>query len=158
MTVVIEYSLNRASLAEIADHLARCDVCFVPALSERVDINSYAQKLASKAIRFEAWSGDTLVGLVAAYYSDQVRRVAYITNVSVVLAWTGRGIARRLMSQCVEYAKGSGMRQINLEVARDNTRAIALYEDGGFVAVKRDAPSITMELLLESRDERKEHA
>jgi ribosomal protein S18 acetylase RimI-like enzyme len=150
MSAEIEYLSNKASETEIAKHLLRCDVDFVPPLKNRVEINGYAKKLANKATRFEAWSGGTLVGLVAAYCNDQETRVAYITSVSVLREWVGKGIAANLVSQCIEHAKASGMRQISLEVASDNTPAIKLYEKSGFVAGKADVPFVTMNLSLES--------
>jgi ribosomal protein S18 acetylase RimI-like enzyme len=151
MKASIEYLLNKASTAEIAEHLTCCDADFMPPLSRRVEIESYAQKIASKAVRFEAWSDGTLVGLVAAYCNDEEKRIAYVTSVSVLRAWTSRGIAARLMAVCVEYAKASGMRQISLEVARGNTRATRLYERFEFVKGSGTTPFITMDLCLKGR-------
>ncbi len=139
-----------ASAAKIAEHLRMCDTDFIPSLSERVEIRDYAQKITSKTTRFEAWSGGTLVGLVAAYCNDQEKRIAYITSVSVLKSRTGKGIAASLVGQCVAHMKASGMRQISLEVASDNKLAIKLYEKSGFVASKADTPSVTMNLYLES--------
>lgn len=153
MSAPVEYLSNKASEAEIAEHLSRCDAEFVPPLSGRVEISDYARKIASKAVRFEAWSCDTLVGLAAAYCNEQEKRIAYITSVSVLKAWTGKGIAARLVGQCVEHAKISGMRQISLEVASGNTPAIKLYKKSGFVAGKANAPFISMNLYLESGEE-----
>jgi ribosomal protein S18 acetylase RimI-like enzyme len=153
MSAAVEFLLNAASAAQIADHLLCCDADFVPPLSGRVEINDYAQKIASKATRFEAWSGGTLVGLVAAYCNDHEKRVAYITSVSVLRAWTSKGIAARLLGQCVENAKASGMRQISLQVAGDNTPTIKLYEKSGFVAGKANASVITMGLYLEGGED-----
>lgn len=153
MSAAVEYLSNNASEAEIAEHLSRCDADFVPPLSGRVEISDYAQKIASKATRFEAWSGGTLVGLVAAYCNDQEKRVAYITSVSVLKEWMSKGIAARLMSRCIEHAKASGMRQVSLEVASDNAPAIRLYEKSGFVAGKVNAPFVTMDLHLKSGEE-----
>lgn len=148
MNASIEYHSNKASTAEIAAHLACCDADFQPPLSRRVEISSYAQKIASKAVRFEAWSDATLVGLVAAYCNDQEKHIAYITNVSVLRAWAGSGVASCLMAECVEYAKASGIRKISLEVASGNTRAIRLYGKFGFVEGMETAPFITMDLCL----------
>lgn len=148
MNAAVAYLLNRASAAQIAEHLSRCDTDFVPPLSGRVEIGDYAHKIESKAMRFEAWSGDTLVGLVAAYCNDHEKRIAYITSVSVLREWMGRGIAARLMNRCVEYAKASGMRQICLEVSSDNTLAIRLYQRSGFVVGKASAPFVGMDLNL----------
>ena len=153
MSESVEFGLNKASEAQIVEHLLRCDADFVPPLSDRVEISDYAKKIASKAMRFEAWSGDMLVGLVAAYYNDQEQRTAYITGVSVLREWTGKGIAASLMRRCIDNAKASGMRQISLEVASDNVPAIKLYEKSGFVAGQTNAPFVTMNLYLKSREE-----
>jgi len=151
MSVAVEYLSNKASETEIAEHLSRCDADFVPPLGGRVELSAYAQKIASRATRFEAWSNGALVGLVAAYCNDEDKRVAYITSVSVLKTWIGRGIAKRLLSQCIEHAKISGMLQISLEVASDNAPAVNLYEENGFVAGKENAPFISMTLSLERR-------
>jgi ribosomal protein S18 acetylase RimI-like enzyme len=158
VTAAIEYLLNKSSEAEIAEHLSGCDADFVPPLSCRVEINDYAKKIASKAIRFESWSGGMLVGLVAAYCNDREKRIAFVTSVSVLRAWTGRGIAARLMEMCVEHAKASGMKQISLEVASNNTAAIRLYEKSGFLAGKSKAPFSTMYLHLNSGEEYEQQA
>ena len=148
MIAVVEYLSNKASEVEIAEHLSRCEADFVPPLSGRLEINDYAKKIASKAMRFEAWSDGRLVGLVAAYCNDQEKRIAYITSVSVLREWMEKGIAAFLMKQCIEYAKTSGMRQIGLEVAEGNTPAIALYEKSGFLAGKTNAPFVSMILNI----------
>jgi ribosomal protein S18 acetylase RimI-like enzyme len=158
MSESIEYRLNRASESEIADHLLCCDVDFVPPLSGRVEIKNYVQKIASKATRFEAWLDDALVGLVAVYCNDRESRTAYVTSVSVLKELMGKGIATRLMSQCIEYAKASGMRRISLEVASNNAPAIRVYEKSGFVAHKADTPSVTMNLYLENGEEHEQQA
>jgi ribosomal protein S18 acetylase RimI-like enzyme len=113
----------------------------------------YVKKIASKATRFEAWSGGTLIGLVAAYCNDQEKRIAYITSVSLLREWTGKGIAARLINQCIEHARGLGMRQIGLEVASNNTPAIKLYEKYGFIASKATPPFISMNLYFKSGEE-----
>ncbi len=153
MSVAVEYLTNKASVAEIADHLLRCDTDFVPPLVGRVEITDYAKKIANMAMRFEAWAGGTLIGLVAAYCNHQESRIAYITSVSVLRAWMGKGIAARLMGVCIEYAKASGMQQIGLEVTVQNAPAIKLYAKSGFVIGKEKKPFVTMNLCLKSREE-----
>lgn len=150
MSEAVKYLVNKASEAEIAEHLSRCDVDFIPPLSGRVEIIDYAHKVAAKAMRFEAWADGTLVGLVAAYCNDQATRSAYITSVSVLREWIGKGIAARLMNQCLAHAKASGMRQVSLEVASANTPAIKLYAKCGFVVGKMSTPFVTMMLCLKS--------
>jgi len=149
MSETIEFGLNKASEAQISEHLSRSDADFMPPLSARVKIVDYIKKITRRASRFEAWSGDQLVGLVAAYCNDQEKRIAYITSVSVLREWRGNGIAMILMKQCIEHVKASGMQQIGLEVASGNIPVIRLYEKIGFVAGKANAPFVTMNLHLQ---------
>ena len=148
MIAAVEYLSNKATVSVITEHLQACDANFLTRLSGRVEINSYAKKIVSKAARFEAWSSGILVGLIAAYCNDQEERIAYITSVSVLKKWTGKGIAASLMSQCIEDMKAVGILQICLEVASDNTPAIRLYEKNGFVASNDNLPVLTMSLNL----------
>lgn len=53
-------------------------------------------------------------------------------GISVKKAWWGCGVASTLMEYILEFAKSSGVEQINLEVRSDNKRAIALYKKFGF--------------------------
>ncbi|MCP5249909.1 MAG: GNAT family N-acetyltransferase [Candidatus Accumulibacter sp.] len=149
MSEAVDYRVNQASEAAIAEHLRRCDGDFVPPLSGRVEIDAYARKIAGKATRFEAWAGDVLVGLVAAYCNDHQRGIAYITSVSVLRGWTGRGIAGRLLDDCAKQASATGLRQVSLEVMRDNAAAIGLYSKNGFVAGKADGAFLDMDLYLD---------
>jgi ribosomal protein S18 acetylase RimI-like enzyme len=148
MSKSVKYRLNKASEAEIAEHLLRCDADFVPPLSGRVEITDYAKKIASKAARFEAWSDDRLVGLVAVYCNDLEKRIAYITSVSVSRESMGRGIGESMMRQCIARVKALGMHQVSLEVASDNMPAIGLYEKSGFIAGRTKEPFVTMDLYL----------
>jgi len=150
MSTTVEYQSNHASAMEIAEHLSRCDADFVPPLSSRVEIKDYAEKIARSATRFEAWSCGKMIGLVAAYCNDQENHIAYITSVSLLKEWIGKGIATHLLHQCIEHAKASGMRQIALEVASNNTSALKLYEKSGFAAGKVDASFVTMSLYLKA--------
>jgi ribosomal protein S18 acetylase RimI-like enzyme len=133
MKDTVEFCLNKAAEAAIASHLLDCDADFIPPLSERVEIDSYASKIAGNAMRFEAWADGMLVGLVAAYCNDCERRVAHITNVSVLRRWQGERIASRLLEQCIGHVKEHGFEHVELEVDVENAGAITLYEKNGFV-------------------------
>lgn len=150
MSAEVEFLVNEASEAEISAHLLYCDAHFVPPLSERVVILNYAQKIASKATRFEAWSRGALIGLVAVYCNDLQTRVAHITSVSVLKEWSGNGIAARLIGLCIRYSKAIGMSRIDLEVASINAPALKLYKNSGFVADRLNSSFLQMKLILES--------
>lgn len=148
MNGTIVYLLNKATESEIFNHLSACDAEFVRALSDRVDIKEYSRKIHDRAMRFEAWAGSVLIGLVAAYYNDQSKRMAYITSVSVLAGWQGKGIAAQLIRRSIDHARMLGMDCISLEVAAGNAPAIGLYEKCGFVAADAVDSAITMNLFL----------
>ena len=133
----IGHELNTASGEEIARHLALCDDSFEPALSSRVNLRAYAMKIESKAERFEAWSGNALAGLVAVYL-ERERSRAYVTNVSVLPALGGQGIASALMRRCILHAHVAEVAQVALEVGVHNLPAIELYKRLGFIRASTD--------------------
>jgi ribosomal protein S18 acetylase RimI-like enzyme len=149
MTDSVEFRINAATAAQIADHLAKADDAFIPPLSDRVEINDYAKRIADRAERFEAWAGGILVGLVAAYCNDTANRTAYVTSVSVIPEYQRRGIATRLVDACIAFAKDRQFRRVALEVDQDNQPAVELYEAHGFRVVGMNGRTIDM--LLDTR-------
>ena len=144
MTSPVEMRVNTASASVIAAHLRRCDNDFVPPLSDRVEIDDYSRKITGRAIRFEGWAVGSLVGLVAAYF-DVDRLTAFITTVSVEPEQRKRGLASRLLVDCVAYAQERGYTRVLLEVDRDNRSAIDLYEREGFTMADVSEQTISMQ-------------
>ena len=56
----------------------------------------------------------------------------YITNVAVFPEYRRRGVAAQLLSVFENFARGSYLAFLTLEVRPSNTAAIALYESFGF--------------------------
>lgn len=66
----------------------------------------------------------------------------------------GRGVGRRMVEYCVEYAKRHGYQAVRLDVVPDNVPARRLYETCGFryagdVDLKRDIPEIPVFSMYE---------
>jgi ribosomal protein S18 acetylase RimI-like enzyme len=144
----VEFGNNRATEEQIATHLVLCDSRFVPPLSSRVEINEYAQKIYTKAMRFEAWAGGALIGLVAIYCDNHCQRLAYITSVSVLATPLATGIASQLLATGIDYLRDSRFEQVDLEVDIENQRAIRLYDRHGFLASKSHGRTLLMRLIL----------
>jgi hypothetical protein len=81
---------TRPAQQQLLTHLHACDADFSPALSTRVHMGRYAEKINQNAVRFEAWAAGELVGLVAMYCNDHSTGVAFITHVSVLPIWQGQ--------------------------------------------------------------------
>lgn len=147
----IAVKLNQSSAAEIVAHLLRADASFEPSLSSRVDIRAYAQKLADRAVRFEAWLGEEMIGLVASYCNQPDKSTAFVTSVSVLPQCQGQGIGVWLMRQCIEHVRCLGFRQMELEVDERSLPAIRLYKKLGFNTLRRDSSTLAMGMTLERK-------
>jgi GNAT superfamily N-acetyltransferase len=149
--MVIDYSIGHASKEDLLAHLSRCDSGFVPLLSNRVEIGAYVRKIVDRAERFEAWSSGELVGLVAAYCNASDRDSAFITSVSVLPGWQGKGIASQLMANCMACVRELSFERIKLEVDGNNEAAIALYAKYGFTIM--DQPIVMQKMMKDLRKE-----
>lgn len=147
MTGSPEFDLNKADTVQLAAHLRACNDVFMPPLSDRINVDDYASKIAGRAQRFEVWVNCELVGLVAAYCNDLERRTAFITSVSVLPKWQGQGIASRLMEICVGHVRSLGFKRIELEVEGSNAAAVTLYMKHGFT--KNGSNSSSKNMILD---------
>lgn len=141
--VDILYSVNKSNAIDIALHLLHSDGQFTPPLSQRVDIESYASRIADHAMRFEAWIDGSLIALVAAYFNIDENRF-YITNVSTASTFGGKGIAKSLLKHCLEYADNGPITIGYLEVQASNAVALSLYCKCGFEGFTAQVDRIQM--------------
>ncbi len=121
----ISCQINTATKTDILTHFSSCDPDFIHDLSLKVNLEEYADKIGSKATLYEAWEGQSLIGLIAVYRNDEFD---FITNVSVSSLYKGQGIASRLLK---EYLKTMHT-EVRLEVAKSNRAAHELYKKFGF--------------------------
>jgi ribosomal protein S18 acetylase RimI-like enzyme len=130
----LDFKVNACTEEDIRSHLSGCDRRFSPPLSDRVDIGDYSRKLRLSAVTFEAWNGESLVGMVAAYIDTRARS-CFITNTSVLPEFSGRGVAARLLADCLARARAERIETVSLEVSQDSHPAIRLYTKFGFQVV-----------------------
>lgn len=142
--MTVSFRSGQATRGDILTHLRACDATFEPLLSGRVDLVEYAEKLSQKAITFEAWEGDLLVGLVAGYFNDLTTREGFITTVSTHPAFTGRGSASALMAMALRYAADHGFEALSLDVGENNHPAQNLYRKWGFERIGESEGMIRM--------------
>lgn len=145
----LEYKYNTATRDQIYNHLVLCSDTFVPPLNTYADIPAYADKIFQLAEKFEAWSGNTLAGFIAAYFNDNENKIAYITNMSVLKEFVGQGIAAALMSRCIEFAKSNSYKGISLGVNKENTQAFKFYDKFNFEKTKKmNGDFLIMHLMI----------
>lgn len=144
----ITYRLKTATEKDIRLHLKECNDNFLPPLNERVNINEYAEKIFEKAITFEAWKNNILIGLIAAYFSNKQSHSGFITNVSVTKKNMGLGITSKLLINCIEYARKNGFKEIQLEVNKENIQAINFYKKFNFIHCDTNAETMVMKFEI----------
>lgn len=147
-TTDIRLDMNTGNLMETVAHLYACSPTIIPPLHEKVDIQAYGEKMLRLAHRFEAWDGAVLIGLVAAYLNDPSRQKGYITHVSVLPAYAGRGTGNALLSRCITLGRSSGFDALELEVNIGNHAAVLLYEKFGFEIRDHYGDMVRMHLIL----------
>jgi ribosomal protein S18 acetylase RimI-like enzyme len=145
---IILYKQNTANYNQVFTHLVKCDEYFVPKLSEKTDIAAYTDKIIKNSITFEAWENEELVGLIAAYFNDVQNKTGFITNVSILKEFSGKGIASDLLKQCINYGRQNNFSEIGLEVSVKNDSAIKLYKKYNFVQEEIKNDLLVMKINL----------
>jgi ribosomal protein S18 acetylase RimI-like enzyme len=140
--VKINYKINTSREEDVLKHLLHCDSQFLPQLSQRVSLELYSKKISENGVIFEAWANEILVGMVAIYLNDINQ--GYITNVSVYAEYGGRGIAKQILNNLIEYAKKNHITYIKLEVNEFNIPAVNLYKNFGFEIIEMNNKQIIM--------------
>lgn len=148
----MKYKTKTASELEIYSHLKECNDNFYPRLDSRVNLKEYSKKLHDNSVTFEAWADSVLIGLIAAYFNDIENRSGFITNVSIIFDYTQSGIAAELMNMCIRYAKEINIKEIKLEVSKNNFPAIHLYNRFGFINYINKTDFVLMKLSVRNEE------
>jgi len=144
----IEYKIGVGSQNEIYLHLLDCDKFFIPKLSEKVNISEYSEKIFNKAINFEAWDNERLIGLVSMYINEEDTSFGYITNISIINEYKNWGIASNLLKKWIKYSKDINLNWISLKVDTKNVSAVNLYNKFNFMEEKHKNSSSFLKLEL----------
>jgi ribosomal protein S18 acetylase RimI-like enzyme len=143
----VDFHLNTSSIEQISTHLKACDALFVPKLSSYVTIESYAEKLFDKAERIECFEGNELLALLA-FYVNLAANFCFITNVSVVEKWRGKKIGDYLLFELDKYCLENNIRQIQLEVRKENSKAISFYKKHNFAFLKENVDNFELQKTI----------
>lgn len=113
--------------------LKQLDNYFYPALSKRVNLNIYADKLISKGSIDLAYSTNgEPVGLIGYYCNDTESGAAYISVLGVLPKYQGKGIARTLLQMCIANCRTQNMKTVTVKTEKQNQKALKLYTKHGF--------------------------
>ena len=144
----IIFKNDAASLIQVKNILSTCSDQYVPNLHCYVNIPEYAKKLFAFSSRFEAFSSNNLISLVAIYCNDPLKKEAFISNVCTHPKGVGQGIASALLDLGIKRAALLGFNLITLEVHSESHHAIGLYQKKGFKKTIEKFNKIKMEMRL----------
>lgn len=144
----INYLVNTANDIQIYEHLLSCSNLFIPPLFKDVNIKEYSIKIKNNAITIEAWEKGNLIGLIAVYLNDLKTKKGFITNVSILKSFQGKGISSKLLKDTIDLAKKKNFKSIKLSVQEKNIKAIRIYEKHGFAQFKLIDNEIIMKIDL----------
>ncbi len=89
--------------------------------------------LTGPALGYVWQVGGRLVGNISVMpYTHKASRLHLIANVAVDPAFRGQGIAKALIARALRFSRQAGVREVWLQVKRDNEVAIRMYEQFGF--------------------------
>jgi L-phenylalanine/L-methionine N-acetyltransferase len=97
---------------------------------------AFHEKMDPSECRLVAVAGGRIVGACSLHVSGFTLRRSHARMVGIFVApeWQGKGIGRKLLSTCIDWADNwAHVLRIELQVHADNPRAKALYESLGFV-------------------------
>jgi len=127
----IEYS--EKELSELVKFLKKVDRAFSPALSHRVSLPEYADKILQRAEVFGIYDAKhDLVASFAVYANNHTSGVAYVSFIATASMSRGKGLGSKLIDCMISRCRELNMRYIKLEVCRQNQVAIKLYTKFGF--------------------------
>jgi ribosomal protein S18 acetylase RimI-like enzyme len=122
---------------------------FIPALEPRIDIELYAQKIAAQAQQFWLKVEDNIIGFAACYLNDQEKGIGYITSISIVQDYQGKGAGSYLLKEIIRVARNSNFKNIRLEVFEENVNAVEFYKLKNFELVEQRGDKLLLNLNIE---------
>jgi diamine N-acetyltransferase len=107
----------------------------------------YSQKTDDFVFLIRNRVSGALTGQIAIYRVDHLRGDAEMGRLITAPGYEGKGLMKKACARLIEHATTVlRLKRIYLEVLQSNERAIRLYEQLGFRAVRRDEPLLVMTL------------
>lgn len=151
----LEYIFYHLDYKTVKDLLDRMSPQFSPSLSCNMDLDSYAEKLATNATFLLCKSSDLVVGAIV-FYPNSSTSIIYIPLVWVDNDWRGQRIAKNMFMSLLQYGDSNKFKNIDLEVLKSNKEARCLYSSLGFSILEDRQSKFLLRLPLSNKDEKNE--
>lgn len=102
-------------------------------LSNPIGID-WLDKILSKANIITIGDGENNIeGWLVLYCNDYSSQIAYVAGLHILKSYRGQGQSKLLLSKAIEQCRKNGMHKLTLFCKTDNSIALALYLNWGFV-------------------------
>ena len=145
--IKIKHVIPPVDKDELKAFLISVDTKLIPKLSDRVDIDVYADKLSEFADLFYLFDREKMIANAAVYLNHG--KNGYISSFAILPEYQGKGMGRKLFLAVNREARKRGITQIGLEVFETNKRAIRFYEKQGFQITGQKAQWFEMTCTIE---------
>lgn len=140
-SIKIELVQKKYSSNKIEKYLKNNANIFVPSLSSRVNINLFSKKIFKNATQFWVFNKKEIIGFAAVYLNDKICNKAYITSISLIDSYQGKGIGEKILCEIFNYSRDKNFKTISLEVNKQNIKAKFFYFKMGFKIEKNNINS-----------------
>ncbi|MBA3663172.1 MAG: GNAT family N-acetyltransferase [Bacteroidetes bacterium] len=98
-------------------------------------------QILTQSIPFVCENNNTIIGMACLFSSKNPTDIfpahtSYIRLLAVNQNYTGKGVAKKLVAECIKEARETGEKTVMLHTAEFMTAAQHIYENLGFIRVK----------------------
>lgn len=146
MKLKIEHDMSPCKQQRVEKILRELDGILLPKLSERVNVEAYAKKLAAYAELYYVVEGGRDIANAAVYMNQG--KQCFLSSFGVLTEYQRKGAGRKLMQEIVREAGSRGFTEIRLQVLEANQKAVDFYRSRGFSAEEKAGEWIEMRYCI----------
>ena len=113
-------------------------------ISEDINLSNYVEKLIKYAIIYVLVKNKNVIGMVAFYANDMLKKTAFISSIGIKKEFTGQSLGVNLLLKACKISKERMMTNIYLQVHKENLIAIAFYKKNGFNIINESEKKFKM--------------
>ena len=136
-----EYQLTHG---DVVDLLKKFGDLLPDPLSQRVDLNIYAEKLLQFADIEIAIHENRIIGIIALYANNYQTFTAHIPFIAIDAQYQGNGIGTTMMDYALKLARKRGMKNLWLNVHIENVAGQRFFRSLGLKQLSTKVPKIQM--------------
>ncbi|EPG1716838.1 GNAT family N-acetyltransferase [Morganella morganii] len=134
-------SIQTISKEKLISFLKKIDVYFSPPLTSKVNIEVYTEKLLNNAYIDYNTYDDDIIALFAGYINEST---FFLTLFVIDEIFQGKKVSYPLFKKNIDYLRKEKISIINLEVYKNNHRAITFYKKFNFEIISENNDSYFM--------------